>query len=122
MILESVTRAGPAQTQPTSAQIPRELDPRFVSGSGTQQRRLAELSPAQRASLVLERYPELRGLPAIDWQRLGVRMTFSLLFGESARHYANVELAVLAGVIASAGFPATYVIQLSQAVRRVLNL
>jgi hypothetical protein len=46
--------------------IPRELDPRLVDGARTQQQRLVQLSPTQRAALVLERYPELRALPGCD--------------------------------------------------------
>ena len=57
----------------TPIEIPPEHDPRLVDGPGTQRQRLAQLSPVQRAALVLERYPELRGLPSCDWQRLSLR-------------------------------------------------
>ena len=85
-----------------------EHDPRLVDGSRTQRERLAQLSPAQRAALVLDRYPELRALPNCDWQLLSARASFSVLFGESARHYAHLELAALAGILASAGISAAY--------------
>ena len=100
--------------------IPIEHDPRRVDGRATQRQRLAELSPAQRAALVLERYPELRALPNCDWRRLSVRAAYSILVGESARHYAQLELAALAGVLASAGVSAGYAQELQLTVRRVL--
>jgi hypothetical protein len=40
-----------------------------------------------------------------------------VLFGESARHYAQLELAALAGVLASAGVSNGYAEQLDFAVR-----
>ncbi len=66
----------------TPIEIPPEHDPRLVDGPGTQRKRLAQLNSAQRAALVLERYPELRTLPDCDWQRLSLRASFSVLFGE----------------------------------------
>ena len=86
-----------------TAEIPPECDPRLIDTAGKQRRRLAQLSSAQRAALVLERYPELRALPNCDWQRLSVAAVFGLLFGEASRHFAQVELAALAGIVASAG-------------------
>lgn len=106
----------------TEVGIPRELDPRLVDGARTQQQRLAQLSPTQRAALVLERYPELRALPGCDWRRLSVRASFSVLFGESASHYAQLELAALSGVLASAGVSAAYANELEIAARRLLEL
>jgi hypothetical protein len=106
----------------TAIEIPVELDPRLVEGARAQHWRLAQLRPAQRAALVLERYPELCALPNCDWQRLSVHTAFSVLFGESARHYAKLELAALAGVLTSAGVSAMYAKELGIAVRRVLNL
>src|SRR6266702_2978454 len=103
-------------------EIPPEHDPRLVDGARTQRQRLAKLSPAQRAVLVLERYPELHALPSCDWHRLSVRASFSVLFGESARHSAHLELAALAGVLASAGVSAAYAKELEIAARRVLEL
>jgi len=94
VILEPASPGSPAQAGALFVQIPAELDPRLVDGIGTQRQRLAQLSPAQRSYLVLERYPELRAFGACDWQRLSVRTTFSILFGESGRHYAKLELAV----------------------------
>ena len=47
--------------------------------------------------------------------------SFSVLFGESARHYAQLELAALAGVLASAGVSNGYAEQLDFAVRCLLN-
>ena len=95
----------------TPVEIPSEHDPRLVDGRGTQRKRLAQLTSAQRAALVLERYPELRALPNCDWQRLSLRAAFSILFGESARHSAHLELAALAGVLASAGVSAVYALR-----------
>jgi hypothetical protein len=86
----------------TKLEILPERDPRLATGTRTQQQRLAQLSPAQRAALVLERYPQLRALPNCDWQRLSVQATFSILYGESSRHFARLELATLGIVLASA--------------------
>src|SRR5438128_462008 len=92
------------------------------STARTQRQRLAQLSPALRAVLVLERYPELRALPNCDWQRLSARASFSVLFGESARHYAHLELAALAGILASAGVSAVYAKDMDSTVRHLLDL
>src|SRR5207247_5734984 len=67
-------------------------------------------------------YPELRALPNFDWQRLSAQASFSVLFGESARHYAHLELVALAGILASAGISAAYVQILGIEVRHVLDL
>jgi hypothetical protein len=113
-------------TQPRTAEmasaIPPEDDPRLVDGAGKQQQRLARLSPAQRAALVVERYPELRALPNCDWQRVSVRASFSILYGESSRHFARLELAVLAGVLASAGITLSYATEVDGCVRSILDL
>src|SRR5712691_6632772 len=114
-------QARPLPTDTTTA-IPPDYDPRLVDGPGTQRQRLAQLGPAQRAALVLERYPELRSLPNCDWERLSVQTTFSILFGESSRHFAHVQMAALAGVLASAGISAAYAIDLDVAVRSVLDV
>src|SRR6266702_1503624 len=103
-------------------EIPPERDPRVVSGAGKQRRRLAQLSPVQRAALVLERYPELCILPNCDWERLSVRTTFGILFGETSRHFAHLELAALAGILASAGITPAYVLEMDGAIRTVLDL
>jgi len=89
----------------SAIEIPTELDPRLVDSAGKQRQRLGKLSPAQRAVLILDRYPELRDLPNCDWERLSSGTTFSILFGETSRHFAHLELAVLAGILASAGIP-----------------
>jgi hypothetical protein len=70
----------------TPIEIPPKHDPRLVDGTATQRQRLAQLNPAQRSALVLERYPELGVLPSCDWRRLSVRSSFSVLFGESAHN------------------------------------
>ena len=106
----------------TPIEIPVEHDPRVVDGGRTRRQRLAQLSPVQRAALVLERYPELRALPSCDWRRLSVQASFSVLFGASAHHYAKLELAALAGILASAGVSAAYAKELEIAARRVLEL
>ncbi len=105
----------------TPIEIPPEHDPRLVQGTGTRRQRLAQLSPVQRAALVLDRYPELRALPSCDWQRLSLQASFRVLFGGSAHHYAHVELAALAGVVASAGVSAVYARELEFSARRVLD-
>jgi hypothetical protein len=105
-----------------TAEISPECDPRLIDTAGKQRRRLAQLSSAQRAALVLERYPELRALPNCDWQRLSVAAVFGLLFGEASRHFAQVELAALAGIVASAGVSSRYMVDLDAAIRSVLTL
>jgi len=120
--LRTSVRASFVDNPINAVDIPRELDPRLVDGARTQQQRLVQLSPTQRAALVLERYPELRALPGCDWRRLSVQTSFSVLFGESARHYAQLELAALSGVLASAGVSAAYAKELEIAARRVLEL
>jgi hypothetical protein len=106
----------------TILEIPSERDPRLAAGRNTRLDRLARLSPAQRAALVLERYPELDGLPNCDWHQLSARACFSILFGESSRHFAHVELALLAGVLASAGVAPGYAFDVDSCVRSVLDL
>jgi hypothetical protein len=110
-----------ARRAENAIEIPPDRDPRLAAGAGTQQQRLAKLGPAQRAGLVLERYPELLSLPNCDWQRLSARAAFSILYGESSRHFAHVELALLAGVLASAGMSATYAAEVDSAVRSILD-
>jgi len=106
----------------TILEIPSERDPRLAAGTHTQQRRLAQLRPAQRAALVLERYPQLRALPNCDWRRLSVRATFSILYGESSRHFARLELATLGIVLASAGITVQYATEVDSCVRSILDL
>jgi len=115
-----VIQTPPRPTEPAIA-IPPEYDPRLVESAGKRRQRLGQLSPAQRAALVLDRYPELRGLPDCDWERLSAKTTFSILFGETSRHFAHLELAVLAGILASAGIPAQYVLEIDGAIRSVLD-
>jgi len=114
------------QTLPRPAEsaieIPPDCDPRLVGTAGTQQQRLAKLSAAQRTALLLERYPELGALPNCDWQRLSARTTFGILYGESSRHFARMELASLAIVLASAGITVTYATELDGCVRSILDL
>jgi len=105
----------------TTLEIPSERDPRLATGAGKQQQRLAQLSPGQRTALVLERYPQLRALPNCDWQRLSARATFSILYGESSRHFARLELATLAIVLASAGITVMYATEVDSCVRSILD-
>ena len=105
----------------TTLEIPSERDPRLATGAGKQQQRLAQLSPDQRTALVLERYPQLRALPNCDWQRLSARATFSILYGESSRHFARVELATLAIALASAGITVMYAVEVDSCVRSILD-
>jgi hypothetical protein len=101
--------------------IQAEWDPRLVNRAGAQRQRVGQLSPSQRALLVHERYPELRSLPNCDWHQLSPRSAFSILFGESSRHFARLQLAALAGIVASAGVSAAYAIDMDVAVRSVLD-
>jgi len=64
-------------------ELPPDHDPRLATGGSTRRRLLAQIGPAQRAALVLERYPALRGLPSCDWERLKLRTVFSILYGAS---------------------------------------
>jgi hypothetical protein len=102
--------------------IASEHDPRLVDSAGKQRQRLAQLTSEQRTFLVLERYPELRALPNCDWPRLSVRSAYSVLYGESSRHFARLQLAALAGIVASAGVTAGYAVDMDFAVRCVLDL
>src|SRR5258708_25286794 len=76
---------------------------RPTRATAAHRRNLAALSPGDRAGALLDRYPDLHLLPGCDWERLGVPTVFSLLFGAPSRHFANVQLAALAGLPASAG-------------------
>lgn len=60
--------------------IPPELDPRLASYVKTQVKRLRLLNGSQRAFLVLERYPELRDMALVDWERLSYWPAYSVLF------------------------------------------
>ena len=106
----------------SAIEISGEQDPRLVNGAHRRHQRLAQLSPAQRAALVLERYPELQALPSCDWRPLSVHECFSVLFGATAHHYARLEVAALTGVLRSAGVSAAYAEELEIAVRRVLTV
>jgi hypothetical protein len=106
----------------TKLEILPERDPRLATGKHRQRQRLAQLSPDQRAALVLERYPQLRALPNCDWQRLSVHATFSILYGESSRHFARLELATLAIVLASAGITVQYAVEVDSCARSILDL
>jgi hypothetical protein len=96
-------------------------DPRLASGASTRRRLLAQIGPAQRAALVLERYPELRGLPNCDWERLKLRTVFSILYGASSRHFAKVELATMHAILASASITASHAMNVDTCVRGVLD-
>jgi len=113
--------SAPAPAADQAIVIPVEWDPRLVDRAGARRQRLSQLSPSQRALLVLERYPELHCLPNCDWQQLSQRSAFSILFGESSRHFAHLQLAALAGIVASAGINAAYAIEMDSAVRSVLD-
>lgn len=117
-----MTRTQPPATAVVPIEIPQQLDPRLVPGSRVQHERLAQLSPAQRAELVLARYPELRALPNCDWERLNNPLTFAILFGESSRHFAHLQLAALAGILASAGVATKHASLMNVAVRGILDL
>jgi hypothetical protein len=47
---------------------------------------------------------------------------FGLLFGAASRHFANVELAALAGILSSAGVTHLHIINGDHCIRTVLNL
>ena len=69
---------------PPTIELPHDRDPRLASGATPRRRLLGETSAAQRAKLVLERYPELLGLPNCDCQRLKLHTVFSILHGASS--------------------------------------
>jgi hypothetical protein len=48
-------------------------------------------------------------------------MVFGVLFGESSRHFAHLQMAALAGIVASAGVNAAYAVEMDVAVRSVLD-
>ena len=106
----------------TRTEIPQEYDPRLSPGPRSQHQRLAQLSPVQRAELVLQCYPELRALPDCNWQRLSKPVIFGILFGESSRHFAHLQLAALAGILASTGVSGKHATGMNAAVRGILDL
>jgi hypothetical protein len=113
-------RALPRETPP-AIELPHDRDPRLARGATMRRRLLGEISAAQRAKLVLERYPELHGLPNCDWQRLKLRTVFSILYGASSRHFAKLELAAMHGILASGSITASHAMNVDTCVRRVLD-
>lgn len=87
-----------------------------------ERRNLAALTAADRADTLLGRYPDLRLLPRCDWERLSVGTVFGLLFGAASGHFANVQLASLAGIVSTTGVARSYLVDAERDVRIVLNL
>jgi hypothetical protein len=85
-------------------------------------RRLAAGTPADRAAALLDRYPDLDLLPGCDWDGLGVTTVFGLLYGAASRHFANLQLAALAGIVSSEGVSRAYIVDADHCVRTVLSL
>jgi hypothetical protein len=94
----------------------------FTSGGVARRRHLAGISAADRAAELLERYPDLRLLPGCDWERLDVTIVFCLLYGAASRHFANLQLAALMGILSTVGVTRAYTVDADQSVRTVLNL
>ncbi len=103
------------------AEIPLHLDPRLVNSRALRLRRLAQLTPAQRSALILERNPVLTAFPRLEWERLSITSAFAVLYGASSRHGAQVELAVMHGILASAGCSKGYLDHADMCIRNVLN-
>jgi hypothetical protein len=102
--------------------LPPELDPRLARYGKGQVKRLRQLSGGQRAALVLERYPDLRGMPLVDWERLSTWATYSVLYGAASRHFAAVHLAALQGILLWTGATEHYLRLTDTAVRHTLGL
>jgi hypothetical protein len=102
--------------------IPPELDPRLASYVKTQVKRLRLLSGSQRALLVLERYPELREMPLVDWERLDYWPAYSVLFGAASRHFARLQLAALQGILLWTGATPHYLRLTDTRIRLTLEL
>src|SRR5436190_10852805 len=94
----------------------------FTSENVAHRRRLASASPSDRTAELLERYPDLRFLPGCDWGRLGVTTVYCLLYGAASRHFANLQLAALMGILGTAGVTRAYSIDADHCVRSVLDL
>jgi hypothetical protein len=102
--------------------IPPELDPRLASYAKTQVKLLRLLDGSQRASLVLEQYPELREMPLVDWERLSYWPAYSVLYGAASRHFARVQLAALQGILLWTGATPHYLRLTDTAIRHLLEL
>ncbi len=102
--------------------IPPELDPRLASYVKTQVKRLRLLSGSQRAFLVLERYPELRKMPLVDWERLSYWPAYSVLYGAASHHFARLQLAALQGILLWTGATPHYLRLTDTSIRHTLEL
>ncbi len=94
----------------------------FTSEAVAHRRRLAAATAADRAAELLDRYPDLRLLPGCDWERLGVTTVCCLLYGAASRHFANLQLAAVTGILGIAGVSRAYTIDADHCVRSVLDL
>jgi hypothetical protein len=94
----------------------------LTSENVVHRRRLALITPAERAEELFERYPDLRLLRGCDWQRLGVTTVFSLLFGAASRHFANLQLAAVLGILSTAGVTRDYKLDADHCIRTMLDL
>src|SRR5438128_72419 len=102
--------------------IPPELDPRLASYVKTQVKRLRLLDGTDRAALVLERYPELRAMPLVDWTQLGYWPAYSVLYGAASTHFARVQLAALQGILLWTGATPHYLRLTDRSIRHTLGL
>lgn len=94
----------------------------FTSDNVAHRRRLAAATAADRAAELLERYPDLRLLNGCNWERLGVTTVYCLLYGAASRHFGNLQLAALMGILSTAGVTRAYKIDAEHCVRTVLDL
>ncbi len=105
-----------------STTIPPELDPRLAPYVKTRVKRLRQLTGSQRAVLVLERYPALRALPLVDWDRLSYWPAYSVLYGVASSHSARLYLAALQGIMLWTGASPHYVRATDTSIRHFLDL
>jgi hypothetical protein len=102
--------------------IPRELDPRLVPSARNQIKRLRQLNGSQRAGLLFERYPDLRQMPLVDWERVDYWQAYSMLYGAASQHFARVHLAAVQGILIWTGGTPHYFRVTDRSLRHLLNL
>ena len=113
-MIATLQEPGASETAPSRAG--------FTSESVAHRRRLAVATADDRVAELLERYPDLRLLPGCDWERLGVTTVYCLLYGAASRHFANLQLAALMGILTTVGVTRAYKLDADHCVRTVLNL
>ncbi len=95
---------------------------RWTETRVAERRQLAALSPSDRAAALLERYPDLKLLPGCDWEQLSIGTVVTLLCGAASEHFANIELAALAGILTTTSVSRSYMVDAERCVRHVLSL